>query len=178
MNLDSLLSILPALSVVIALVYYTQTLRNANKTQELAQETRRAQLYMQLFLRITSVEFMKRNTEVNLIQFKDFDDFYGRFLSETGDMDLAAKWWSVLWHIDGLGYMLKENLVDPEIVYNFGGGAAIQLMIWQKWEPIIMEYRKRFHSPDFLKWFEYLIGEMLKMRAQQEQQAPPPEPAG
>jgi len=69
----------------------------------------------------------------------------------------------MFWHIDGLGYMMSQELIDPEMVYNFGGGFG-QVMHWKKWEPVIMRMRKRRGDPDFMKWFEYMAKEMMRIR--------------
>jgi hypothetical protein len=69
----------------------------------------------------------------------------------------------MFWHIDGLGYMISQKLIDPEMVYTFGGGFA-QVWHWKKWEPVIMRIHKRRDSPDFMKWFEYTAKEMMRIR--------------
>ena len=152
--------ILTGLGLTASIVYYANILSNANKTQQLALENRRAQLYMQLFLRITTEEFMKRSIDIRSWEFKDYDEVQEKYFEDSAN---AAKWYSMIWHIDGLGYLMSEGLVEPEMVYNFGGGAA-QVIHWMKWKPIIFEMRKRRNDPDYLKWFEYLSEEMKKLR--------------
>jgi len=162
-TVETVLDVVPALSVAIALVYYAMNLRNANKTQRLQLETRKAQLYMQLFMRITSEEFMKRSIDLLRWEFDSYGEFIERYYGSP-DSNLTAKWVSLLWHIDGLGYMMAQELIEPEMVYNFGGGAAGQLRHWEKWEPVIMEMRRERGDPEFLKWFEYLAKEMMRLR--------------
>ena len=50
-TLEQVLYVLPLLGLTISLFYYGMILRNANKTQQIALETRQLQLYMH-FLRI------------------------------------------------------------------------------------------------------------------------------
>jgi hypothetical protein len=161
-TVETVLDVVPALSVAVALIYYALNLRNANRTQRLQLETRKAQLYMQLYMRITSEEFMKRSIDLLKWEFDGYEDLSERYLRGP-DSSLSAKWFSMLWHIDGLGYMMAQELVEAEMVYNFGGGAA-QLQHWRKWEPVIKEMRKNRGDPEFLKWFEYLAEEMMRLR--------------
>ena len=46
---DQLLDIIPAISVAIALIYYSINVRNANKSQQIAIESRNAQFFITLY---------------------------------------------------------------------------------------------------------------------------------
>jgi hypothetical protein len=163
-SFEFLAIVLTGLGLTASIIYYTSILRNANKTQQLALENRRAQLYMQLFLRITSEDFMKKSIDLLRWKFEDYDDFMEKYYLNE-DSTLVAQWISLLWHIDGLGYLMAEGLVEPEMVYNFGGGSG-QVRHWVKWESIISEMRKQRNDPEFLKWFEYLSREMMALRTE------------
>jgi len=152
--------VLTGLGLMASILYYTMNLRNANKTQQLALENRRAQLYMQLFLRITSEDFMKRSIDLLRWNYSNLDEFFQKY---NEDNKLAAKWISQLWHIDGIGFLMSEGLIEPEMVYNFGGGQA-HIRHWNKWKPIIEEMRSQRSDPEFLKWFEYLSKQMKELR--------------
>ena len=117
--------VLTGLGLTASIFYYAMTLRNSNKTQQLALENRRAQLYMQLFLRISSEDFMKRSIDLLRWNYSNQDEFFQKF---NEDNTLASKWISQLWHIDGLGFLMSEGLIEPEMVYNFGGGQVILII--------------------------------------------------
>jgi len=162
--IETLAFILTGLGLATSIVYYANVLRNANTT-------RRTQMYMQLFLTVSSEEFMKRSIELLRWEFKDYDDFYEKYFD---DPSLSAKWVSQTWWLDGLGFLMSEGLLDPEMVYNFGGGGYAQINHWLKWEPIIHEMRIRRENPEFLKWFEYLITQMKTLRTEKGLTATPP----
>ena len=54
------------------------------------------------------------------------------------------------------------QLIEPDMVYNFGGTAY--LLHWKKLEPVIMEMRRERGEPEFMKWFEYTVKEMMRIR--------------
>lgn len=71
-SFEFLAIILTGLGLIISLVYYENVLRNQNIT-------RQAQLYMQLFLSITSEEFMKRSIDLLVWDFRDYDEFKEKY---------------------------------------------------------------------------------------------------
>jgi hypothetical protein len=148
--------------VIAGFSYYVMVVRNSQRMQKLQLETRKAQLYMQLFLRISSEDHMKKSIDVLKMEYDNYDDFRENYASNP-ETDMLAKWYSTIWHLDGLGYMMSEELIEPEVVYNFGGGSA-QVNHWLKSEPIVLEMRKRRNDPEFLKWFEYTANEMMRIR--------------
>ena len=60
-----------------------------------------------------------------------------------------------LWeYLDGVGYLLHENLIDRESVYFMSQGAGTPMQ-WRKWRTVIEEvYRKPYNNPD---WFFAVI---------------------
>jgi len=163
---------LQTVGILVGVFYYIMTIRANQKNQQLQLETRKAQLYMQLFMRITSEEFVKKAIDLLRLEYDNVDEFMEKSILGP-DSSLHAKLFSMFWHIDGLGYMMYQGLIDPEMVYNFGGGFA-QVWHWRKWEPVIMRFRKRRGDPDFLKWFEYTAKEMMRMRQEKGLTQTPP----
>jgi len=161
--------------VIAGFTYYVMVVRNSQRMQQLQLETRKAQLYMQLFMRITSEEFVKKSIDLLRLEYDNVDEFMEKLLLGP-DSSLHAKLFSMFWHIDGLGYMMSQKLIDPEMVYNFGGGFA-QVWHWKKWEPVIMRFRKRRDDPEFLKWFEYTAKEMMRIRQEKGLTQTPPSPS-
>ena len=98
-------------------------MRNSQKNQQLQLETRKAQLYVQLFMRITSEEFVKKSLDTLRLEYDNVDEIFEKYIMGP-DSSMHAKLFSMFWHIDGLGYMISQKLIDPEMVYNFGGGFA------------------------------------------------------
>jgi hypothetical protein len=156
------LQIVQTVGILVAIIYYITIMRSSQKTQQLQLETRKAQLYMQLFMRITSEEVMKKSIDLLKLEYDNVDEFMEKYISGP-DSSMHAKLFSMFWHIDGLGYMMSQKFIDPEMVYNFGGGFA-QVWHWKKWEPVIMRMRKLRGEPEFMRWFEYTAKEMMKIR--------------
>jgi hypothetical protein len=127
-TVETVLDVVPALSVAVALVYYALNLRNANKTQRLQLETRRAQLYMQMFMRITSDKFMKKSIDLLRWEYDSYEDLNERYFGSP-DSNLSAKWFSLLWHIDVLGYMMALNTASDNLdsILGAGIGGAVLL---------------------------------------------------
>jgi len=156
------LQIVQTVGILVGIIYYIMNIRSSQKNQQLQLETRKAQLYIQLFMRITSEEFVKKSLDLLKLEYDNVDEFMKKYILGP-DSTLHAKLFSMFWHIDGLGYMMSQKLIDPEMVYNFGGGFA-QVWHWKKWEPMIMRMRELRGEPEFMRWFEYTATEMMKIR--------------
>jgi len=63
--------------------------------------------------------------------------------------------------------LLKKGLVDVEMIYYLMGGYSVY-WYWEKFKEVILESRVRLNSPDHLVMFEYLAGEMKKMKEERE----------
>ena len=175
-TLTVVLQLMQTIGILVGIVYYITIMRTGQRNQQMQLETRRAQLYMQLFMRITSEGFVKKAIDLLRMEYDDVDEFMEESILGP-DSSLHAKLFSMFWHIDGLGYMMSQGLIDPEMVYNFGGGFA-QVWHWRKWEPVITRFRERRGDPDFLKWFEYTANEMTRMRQEKGLAQSPPGLAG
>jgi len=83
-------------SVTVAAIYYMFTLRINMKNQELslksqhqADETRQAQLFMQVYDPFRGKEFQKAFVDVRNMKFKDYQEFLEKYGSEVNP-DLYA----------------------------------------------------------------------------------------
>jgi hypothetical protein len=156
------LQVIQTVGILVGIIYYITIMRSNQKTQQLQLDTRKAQLYMQLFMRITSEEFIKKSLDLLKFEYENVNEFMDKYISGP-DSTTHAKLFSMFWHIDGLGYMMANDLIDPEMVYNFGGGFA-QVWHWKKWEPVIRRMRELRGEPEFMRWFEYTANEMMRIR--------------
>jgi hypothetical protein len=152
------------LGIAASILYYTMTLRNANKTQQQQLETRRTQVCTTLLQNSMTEESMLRHIELLEAQFTDFDDFLEKYDSSVNP-EHAAKRLTTWWRYNTLGYMIKDGLIDAGTVYNFiGPGSMLQ---WRKWKPIIEGLEKTGDStPGVYEGFDYLYSEMEKIRQQ------------
>ena len=146
--------VLTGLSISASILYYTVVLRNQNKT-------RQAQLYMQVWNRFASEEGTRRAAETRGYEWDDFQDFENKYGREN-NIDAHAKRVHVWNEHNGIGLLLRKGLIDFDMVNKVAGGAI--MVHWEKWEPIIREYRKVFDNPEFHSDWEYFYKRVKKYR--------------
>ena len=97
------------------------------------------------------------------LEWTDFDNYLEKYSAISGHPDVAAALESQLGYLDGVGTMVKENILDVNTVYNVDGRRI--LMLWFKFESVIKGFRDpRWGTPDYGENFEYLAGEMIRIR--------------
>jgi hypothetical protein len=70
-------------------------------------------------------------------------------------------------YFEGLGVLVRGNMVDVNTVYNMMGRRIVS--IWMKYETVIKGLRKLVDpgpGPDYCENFEYLANEIIKIRLQ------------
>jgi hypothetical protein len=147
------------IGVVVALGYYVINIQNQR-------ETRQAQLFMHLFDRYREKDTWRDGYELFQMDWKDLDEFFQKYDSSV-NMDNFEKRYSIWTFFDGLGMLLKKGLVDKEMIYYLMGGYSVY-WYWSKFGDVIRESRIRLNSPDHMVMFEYLAGEMKKMKVERE----------
>jgi hypothetical protein len=117
---------------------------------------------MQLFQFHISKERFKDSWILNEMEWEDYDDYTRKYDSSVNLENFAMRYnnWS-FW--DGMGLLLKKNLVDKEMIYHLLGSGFGVLMNWDKFESVIKEMRVQLDLPELYIWFEYLAEEMMKM---------------
>ena len=141
--------VLTGLGLAASIVYYGNIIQNANKA-------RQRELIYQKYQNI-SVEYAKAYEEVMLMTdwntYEEFDQKYGR----ENNPDASAKWIYITRVYNLAGIYLEEG-ADPDLLFKLYPDSAI-INLWEKFEPIILERRKRFNDPDRFKPLEYLYRE-------------------
>lgn len=152
--------ILTGIGLIVAVIYYTLTLRNATKT-------RQTQMFMQLYNTRIEERNADRFWRVMRLEWKDFDDYVEKYsikadTTENAPRDLSAE----LAYYDGLGILLRKNMVDWDIMYELMGLRSI--MLWFKVETIVKGMREAVgfmaSGHDLAMNFEYLANEMIEMK--------------
>ncbi len=153
------------LSIGIAAIYYALTIRNTQRNQELALkaqeqalETRQAQLFMQIYNRTNEVEFWKNYEEILQWDWESLEEYYEKYESRP---EMKAKWVAVGQFYEGIGVMVKRKFIDITVVDDLMSGPLMSL--WQKFEPTILEKRRRRDMPTLWEWFGYLYEEVRKV---------------
>lgn len=146
-----------ATGVLVAAIYYIQNMRVAERNKKI-------QLSTNVTDRVGTREFMKTFVELAYLRWRDIDDFLKKYDSavntEESQDNFSKRWW--LWSTyDNLGYLLREGLVDEEIIFNSQG--AYSVIHWGRYWPIIEYYRRKEMGPRWLENFEYLTRRMWAM---------------
>ena len=103
---------------------------------------------------------MRDFVEVLSLDWQDIEDYMKRYDSSVNTESYAQR--MHIWiSYDNMGYLLREGLVDREILFNSAGFAAINM--WGRYQPIFDHYRSTELGPRYLENFEYLASEMWKM---------------
>jgi hypothetical protein len=159
------LSTLQTIALIVGIAYYLFIMRNSQRNQELARkaqeqalETRQAQLFMSIYTRVNEVEFWHNFMEIRQWEWESFEEYNEKYSLCT---EMSAKFNSVGTFFEGMGVMVKRKLIDVTVVDDLLSGPIMSL--WQKFEPILLEDRRRRNMPTLWEWFEYLYEEVRKV---------------
>ena len=160
------LSTLQTVALIVGITYYLFIMRNSQKTRELALnaqeqalETRQTQLFMDVYRSHTTKEHQADVSELLLSwDWNDFDDFKEKYMVPPDN----AKYLSYFTNLEGLGLLVRNGLLDANLVYDLQYVSIIK--IWEKFLPIVLEYRKVWSSPQVWVTVEYLYDEMRRIR--------------
>ena len=136
--------------VIAGFSYYVLTLRNQVST-------RQAQLFNSMGKDISDYDSWVRIRELFYMEWEDYDDFEKKYGSNTNPVAYAQRY-SVWTNMNNMGIMLKRNLVEETMVYDSIGSSL--LLVWKKFEPIIIEQRIRYMGPNFMEYLEYVANRM------------------
>jgi hypothetical protein len=99
------------------------------------------------------------------MEWSSYDEFEKKYGSDF-NVHAAAQRFSTWQSINKLGYMLRKGMIDAEDVYEMTGVPCMNQ--WAKFEEIIREVRRRYSGADYLSHFEYLAGEMNKIKLKKD----------
>ena len=151
------LSTLQTVGLLVGISYYIMVLRNQQKSQKHAEETRKIQLITQI-ADLTSADYQRTANDLILYEWTDYADFEKKYGSDNNPSfaDRYAIWST----FDNIGYYLKEGLVDIETIIGATAGTMGMLWAWKKFEPIILEQRRYYKQPKLFSSWEYLYDQM------------------
>ena len=148
--------------VIAGFSYYVITVRNQRKA-------RQAQLLTGLYETYRSPEFRKMQIEVLRMDCENFDEFDEKYGPEA-DLESYSKWQSVLAFFNGIGVLLKNDMIDINLV-----DELLSNMIFATWDrtgSIIKEWREiardlyprpsRSSYYPYYHGFEYVYEELKK----------------
>jgi hypothetical protein len=144
-----------AIGVLIAATYYVMNLRETNKNRKIAFTTNLIQMTL-------SEDWQRKMTQLLNMEWSSFEDFVKKYDSKVNE-DNYVKRNTVLGTFDYLGYVLKEELIDKNAIYNVAGDYII--FMWMKFHTVIEGYRNNGdYAVDTFANFEYIAFEMARMR--------------
>ena len=147
--------VITAISVSVGVVISVIQFRNLVKT-------RRVQFFLDLYNRFCEKDVLTMGVEVLLLwKWKDFDDFFEKYGPEK-NLDEFMKWVIVTTHLENMGLVSYEKMVDIHFVANLIG--SIIQDFWEKYEPILIEWRKRYNTPKIMPMTEYLYEKIKRIR--------------
>jgi len=152
-SLEIIALVLTGLGLTASITYYASVLRNQNITRE-------AQLYMQLFQKDTSTDFQKIVYNLSKLDTSNPEELDEHF---SKDQELAAELRSFMFHLDGIGNMIRGGLITVERASRIGAGVG-PIEFWFHLEPWILHYRETRNIPDYMSGFEFYAGELVKYR--------------
>ncbi|MCW4040403.1 MAG: hypothetical protein NWE83_06595 [Candidatus Bathyarchaeota archaeon] len=163
MDLGGYVQIITAVGVIAALINYVITSRRSEQTQQIALETRQAQLAMTFYTHVTKTEFWETWVRVmwhyNFTTVQEWDENWGP-LDHPKE---AAELYSVMQMFEGAGVLLKEGTIKHEILFDYVP-AIIVNSSWMKLKPFVLGCRERYNDSQFGEMFEYLFHEVNRLR--------------
>ena len=144
--------VLTGLGLTASILYYSITIRNANRT-------RQAQLTMDIYSRWSSPEFKKYHQELMYrMKWDSPEEFLETFLQPEKNEQWLA--YSVCCSFfEGIGVLVKRSMIDKYLVDDLISGEVIS--IWEKMAPTIFYLRETANYPTLYEYFEYLYNEIL-----------------
>jgi hypothetical protein len=153
--------VVTGIGIIGAIVYYTLTLRSANRT-------RRTQLFMQIFQELNSKESWDMWVELMNAEVADYDDFMRRYDSAVNPDSLSKR--SHIWYgYHCIGLLLRDGVISIDLVNDLVG--LIAILLWRKWRDIIEEIRVKQGFPQYFSGFEYLYNELVRYQGEHPEKA-------
>jgi len=146
--------VLTGLGIMVALTYYTLTLRNTSKARQRELMFQRLQGY--------SLEYMRTFAHVrNFTDWDDAEDWEERY-GILVNPEAWAKYAYIMRIYNLAGILLKEKVADVDLIFQLYPANAV-IRMWEQFEPIIRNRRERLRHPTFFEPFEFLYNEAKKM---------------
>jgi hypothetical protein len=177
MDIQTFSIVIAAAGVFIAAINSVYSSRETKRQRQTEIETRQAELFTNIYNRWNSRDIQTAYGNMRHIwQWDGYEDFLQKYsIRPPGSAQNFESWFNfqiLLTYFDGLGLMVKQGLIDIEVVDSLFADRII--WFWEAWlGPHWAEFRKRgipeSYRPSVTKMYvsiEYLYHE-LKQREQQ-----------
>lgn len=166
-TLPIILQSVQTVGILVGIIYYLTIMRNQQKTRELAlkaqEEAEKSRRRGMILLRsqIYSLEYYRAYTAtVGMDDWKTVEEFHSKY-GRQANPEAFAQWLYVRSVFNTAGLLLRENTVDPDLIFQLYAPNAV-IGLWEQQEPVIQEARTRFKHPTYWEPFEYLYKEAKK----------------
>ena len=149
-----------ALGVCVAAIFYVLNLRISQRNMRQTLETRKLQFVTSITNQLLSEEGQRRYGELLNMEWRDYDDYEKKYGSDN-NLDNYAKRMNVWKFYNTLGMLLREKLIEPEVLYRIND--VNPCFMWSKFKDIIGESRKRYGDMNFLSDFKLLSDEIHRV---------------
>jgi len=159
MTLQTIGILLTAVTVSIAAIYYTLTLRYTRRNQDLQLETRQAQLFIQLYRDQKEPRFLQAmGTLISQGEVTDVD-------VSLQDQEYRAAYFMVSNHFEGIGVLVHKGLIDVELVDDIISGGFTRF--WEYTKPVTDAVRESRNWPQWNEFTEYLYNRVKSLVLEQ-----------
>jgi hypothetical protein len=150
-SVESVLDIIPALGVIVALAYYSLTLRNTSKA-------RQREL---IFLRLQGYSMEYTEAFANVLDYTDWEDAEDWERTYRADPEAWSQWLYIMRVYNVAGILLKEKVADADLIFQLYPPMAL-INLWEQFEPVIRYTRESRNFPGLFQAYEYLYREAKK----------------
>jgi len=145
--------VLTGIGLIVAITYYTLTLRNTSKARQRELILQRFQGY--------DLEYMEAFVDVeNITDWEDVDEFLKKYGPESNP-EAFSKYLYAMSIYNLAGVFLKEKIADADLIFQLYQPNTV-IGMWEKFEPITRYFRERRRYPDYREPFEFLYNEAKK----------------
>jgi len=149
-----------ATGVLVAAIFYIMNLREQRRNIRLTLETRRVGMVRELTKDMQNFEYTRSFWELMNYEWKDYDDYQRKYGPEN-NVEATAKRGTMFIAMNSRGAMLRKGMLEIEDLYDSTGGLTV-VFLWEKYKPIIEEFRRRYYGKHYMRDLEYYAGEMLR----------------
>ena len=146
LTLQTIGILITGVSVSIAAIYYTLTLRNAERT-------RRAQLFMQIYSQWNSEEFARMRLEIRKMNYGTYEEVLEKYGLEVNPDSWIARH-SLCRFYSGLGMLVHDGEIELSRVEDMMGDIIVGS--WETLKTATLGSREAYGWSELYLFFEYL----------------------
>ena len=162
--ISSLLYPVAALTLTIAAAYYVLNLARNERRQDEELKVRKAELLWSIYMRWDEPDFLRSWNEVSSWEWKDYDDYMRKY-GPGSDPELEIKRGMIGIYFESVGVLVQRGLIDVSEIDDMMSGYVMGY--WRKFEPVMVEFRKRHNRPEAAEHIEYLYNEVRRVYEEQ-----------